>query len=119
MMDSRLLTSLEQYFGYSSLRDGQLEIVRHVISGGHAMVVMPTGMGKSLCYQIPALQLEPGDRRLVLVLSPLIALMQDQVESLGRRGIDATYINSSLDRATRTERYAAIAEGRYRLIYVT
>ncbi len=62
------------------------------------MVIMPTGMGKSLCYQIPALANEPDDGSLVLVLSPLIALMQDQVDALKRRGIDAALINSSLDR---------------------
>jgi ATP-dependent DNA helicase RecQ len=110
---------LRRYFGYERFRGRQAEIIRHVISGRHAMVIMPTGMGKSLCYQIPALTYEPGDRRLVLVLSPLIALMQDQVDSLLRRGIDATLINSSLDRATRETRYQEVAEGKYRLLYVT
>ena len=83
------------------------------------MVVMPTGMGKSLCYQIPALLLKPGSRGLVLVLSPLIALMQDQVDSLRARGVDAVFINSSLDREQRLQRYAEIAEGKYCLLYVT
>ena len=89
---------LRQYFGFDSFRSRQAEIVRHVCDGKHAMVVMPTGMGKSLCYQIPSLTLQPGDQGLVLVLSPLIALMQDQVDSLQARGIDAAFINSSLDR---------------------
>ena len=66
-----------QFFGFDSFRKPQDEIIRHVCDGKHAMVVMPTGMGKSLCYQIPALLLKPGRQGLVLVLSPLIALMQD------------------------------------------
>ncbi len=82
------------------------------------MVVMPTGMGKSLCYQIPALA-GSAPSELVLVLSPLIALMQDQVDALKRRGIDAALINSSLDREKRQQRYAEVAAGKYRLLYVT
>ena len=82
------------------------------------MVVMPTGMGKSLCYQVPAFMMDrPGD--LVLVISPLIALMKDQVDALVSRGIDATYVNSSLDRQTRETRYAQIGAGNFRLLYVT
>ena len=110
---------LQRFFGYDRFRGSQEKIIRHVMSGRHAMVVMPTGMGKSLCYQIPALANEPGDGRLVLVLSPLIALMQDQVESLTRRGIEAALINSSLDRETRSKRYAELASGHFRLVYVT
>ena len=84
------------------------------------MLVMPTGMGKSLCFQIPALALTEHDRNnIVVVLSPLIALMQDQVDALLRRGIDASFINSSLDRETRLDRYTAIASGDYRILYVT
>ncbi len=82
------------------------------------MVVMPTGMGKSVCYQVPALMMAQ-QRDIVVVISPLIALMKDQVDSLVQRGVDATYVNSSLDRQTRETRYAEIAEGRYRLLYVT
>ena len=110
---------LQRYFGYEQFRGRQREIIDHVISGRHAMVIMPTGMGKSLCYQIPALANQPDDENLVLVLSPLIALMQDQVDALKRRGIDAALINSSLDREARTTRYEELAAGRYRLIYVT
>lgn len=110
---------LRQYFGYDSFRHCQGEVIDHVLGGQHAMVVMPTGMGKSLCYQIPALTIPEKSRELVLVLSPLIALMQDQVDSLARRGIDAAFINSSLDRETRQQRYADVAAGRYRLLYVT
>ena len=107
------------FYGFESFRKPQAEIIHHVCDGKHAMVVMPTGMGKSLCYQIPALLLKPGSRGLVLVLSPLIALMQDQVDSLRARGVDAVFINSSLDREQRLQRYAEIAEGKYCLLYVT
>ena len=110
---------LSQYFGYSDFRARQAEIIDHVRSGRHAMVVMPTGMGKSLCYQIPALMTVPERGELVLVLSPLIALMQDQVDSLQARGIDAAFINSSLDRETRITRYEEVGCGKYRLLYVT
>ena len=110
---------LRQFFGFRAFRKPQGEIIRHVCDGKHAMVVMPTGMGKSLCYQIPALLLQPGTRGLVLVLSPLIALMQDQVDSLKIRGVDAAFINSSLGREQRVQRYAEVAEGKYRLLYVT
>ena len=114
-----LISLLQRYYGFEQFRARQQEIIGHVMSGQHAMVIMPTGMGKSLCYQIPALANQPGDGSLVLVLSPLIALMQDQVDALTRRGIDAALINSSLDRETRTTRYDELAAGRYRLIYVT
>ena len=108
---------IRQYFGYEDFRQSQAAVIDHVLKGRHAMVVMPTGMGKSLCYQIPALI--SGDRDLVLVLSPLIALMQDQVDSLVSRGIDAALINSSLDRESRERRYDEVAAGKYRLLYVT
>ena len=110
---------LRQYFGHQDFRGSQDAVIQRVMSGGHAMIVMPTGMGKSLCYQIPALTLPPDSAEFVLVLSPLIALMQDQVDSLRRRGIDATFINSSLDRETRAARYAELREGKYRIVYVT
>jgi ATP-dependent DNA helicase RecQ len=110
---------LQQHFGYDDFRPSQAAIIEHVLAGKHAMVVMPTGMGKSICYQIPALTLPPDDQSIVLVLSPLIALMQDQVDSLRRRGIEATFINSSLDRQTRLDRYDEISRGRYRILFVT
>ncbi len=109
---------LRHHFGYPRFRNSQAEIINHVLDGQHAMVVMPTGMGKSLCYQIPAL-IYGADPELVLVISPLIALMKDQVDSLNRRGIDAAFINSSLDRDSRRQRYAEVAAGKYRLLYVT
>jgi ATP-dependent DNA helicase RecQ len=111
---------LRRYFGHAEFRHGQAEVIRHVIDGNHAMLVMPTGMGKSLCFQLPALAATAGDeRRLAVCLSPLIALMQDQVESLAGRGIEATFINSSLEAEIRERRYREIAEGRHRLLYVT
>lgn len=113
------LLALRRYFGYEEFRGRQGDIIRHVMGGNHAMVIMPTGMGKSLCYQIPALLGERSEAGLVLVLSPLIALMQDQVQSLLKRGIDATFINSSLDRKEREHRYDGVAAGQYQLLYVT
>ncbi len=117
MVDPQLL--LQRYFGYEDFRYSQADIIAAVLADRHVMVVMPTGMGKSLCYQIPALAIEENSRDLVLVLSPLIALMQDQVDSLARRGIDATFINSSLDRESRQQRYREVGDGLYRLLYVT
>lgn len=118
---------LQKYFGYESFRGCQASVIDRVTGasresnnrGGHAMVVMPTGGGKSLCFQIPALMATMGSGELTLVLSPLVALMQDQVDGLVRRGVDATFINSSLDRPTRIARQAEIGDGKYRLLYVT
>lgn len=110
---------LRKHFGYPAFRNRQQQVINHVLAGNHAMVVMPTGMGKSLCYQIPALTIDPNSNDLVLVLSPLIALMQDQVDSLVARGISAALINSSLDRETRITRYEEVAAGKYNLLYVT
>ena len=82
-------------------------MIQRVLAGKHALVIMPTGMGKSICYQIPALV--RARRDLTLVISPLIALMKDQVDGLRARGIAAAYINSSLTRRERESRYAAVA----------
>src|SRR5882724_6459633 len=89
---SPALQVLERVFGYDSFRAGQQEIIEHVIGGGDALVLMPTGGGKSLCYQIPAL-VRPG---VAVVVSPLIALMQDQVDALRQAGVRAAALNSSL-----------------------
>ena len=118
------LQVLHQYFGYSSYRGQQLTVIERVLSGQHALLIMPTGMGKSLCYQIPALIRGRGKRgqdqpNITLVLSPLIALMKDQVDALIDRGISASFINSSLSRQDREQRYAAVAKGKYDLLYVT
>ena len=112
---------LQKNFGYDAFRPPQEAVIRHILSGRHALVIMPTGGGKSLCYQIPALMPVPASGRhpLTLVLSPLIALMKDQVDALRSRGIKATFINSSLSRQEREKRYAAMSRGDYLLLYVT
>ncbi len=109
---------LLKHFGYHEFRGCQLAAIEWTQSGRHALVIAPTGSGKSLCYQLPATALaSPSD--LVVVLSPLIALMQDQVDSLCRWGIDASAINSSLSANEREARYADLAAGRFRLLYIT
>lgn len=118
------LDVLVRCFGHAGFRGRQREVIDHVLAGRHALVIMPTGGGKSLCYQIPALVLaerEAGDgpAPLTIVLSPLIALMKDQVDALRGRGVDAAFINSSLSREDREARYEAIAAGRLCLLYVT
>jgi ATP-dependent DNA helicase RecQ len=113
-IDSRALHILETVFGYSSFRGQQAEIVGHIARGGDALVLMPTGGGKSLCYQIPAL-LRDG---VGVVVSPLIALMQDQVDALAEVGVRAAFLNSTqtFDEAMRTER--RVRNGELDLIYV-
>lgn len=114
---SRVEHVLRATFGHASLYPLQQRIVERVMGGGDAFVVMPTGSGKSLCYQLPALALDgPGT---TLVFSPLIALMEDQVSALKAKGVAAEYINSTLTRAERERRYAAVAEGAYDLVYAT
>lgn len=109
---------LRERFGLTELRPDQEAVIEHVHAGGDALVLWPTGSGKSLCFQLPAL-LACEERALTIVLSPLIALMQDQVEGLRERGIDATFLNSTLSRGEREKRQDAIARGRYPLLYVT
>ena len=101
-------------FGYPSFRPGQREVVEHVVRGGDALVVMPTGAGKSLCYQVPALTLGG----LTVVVSPLIALMKDQVDSLCELDIRATFLNSSISRDEYEARRHAIQQGEIELLYV-
>ncbi|HQW19476.1 MAG TPA: DNA helicase RecQ [Rhodocyclaceae bacterium] len=105
---------LRTVFGYSTFRGAQAEIVEHVTSGGDALVLMPTGGGKSLCYQIPAL-LRPGCG---IVVSPLIALMQDQVDALLQAGVRAAFLNSSLDFETASATEKRLMRGDLDLIYV-
>lgn len=117
MSRGRLEHVLRSRFDLQELYPLQERIVTRLCAGGHALVVMPTGSGKSLCFQLPALaREEPG---VALVFSPLIALMEDQVSALRARGIRGQYINSTLDRAERERRYAKLAEGAYELIYAT
>ena len=108
------LEALTRYFGYDSFRPGQEEIVNAILAGRDALAVMPTGAGKSLCYQVPALLL-PG---ITLVISPLISLMQDQVKALNNAGIRAAFINSSLSEAQIDKALTLAAEGSYKLLYV-
>ena len=106
--------ALKRYFGYDSFRPGQEEIVSALLAGRDALAIMPTGAGKSLCYQVPALLL-PG---LTLVISPLISLMQDQVKGLNAAGIRAAFINSSLTETQIARALDLAAEGSYKLVYV-
>jgi ATP-dependent DNA helicase RecQ len=106
--------ALKHHFGYDSFRPLQREIVEASLSGADALALLPTGGGKSLCYQLPAL-LSPG---LTLVVSPLIALMKDQVDALNANGISATFLNSSIDGSTASDRIAGLDRGEYRLLYV-
>lgn len=108
------LQILKTYFGYDSFREGQTEIIDTILSGRDALAIMPTGAGKSLCYQVPALLL-PG---ITLVVSPLISLMQDQVKSLNEAGIHAAYINSSLTEGQINKALSFAARGVYKIIYV-
>lgn len=111
--------ALRNYFGFETFKEPQRKIIDTLLQDQHALVVMPTGGGKSLCYQIPAIVHGTIDGRLTVVVSPLIALMQDQVDALRRRGIPATFINSSLDRDERMRRYGQLAAGEHWLVYVT
>ena len=107
--------TLKEYFGYDSFRDGQEALIDSILSGRETVGVMPTGAGKSLCYQIPALML-PG---VTLVVSPLISLMKDQVAALKQAGVAAAYINSSLTQRQMDMALENAAAGKYRIIYVT
>ncbi|MED3788599.1 DNA helicase RecQ [Peribacillus frigoritolerans] len=105
---------LQEYFGYESFRKGQEQIIEQVLGGINTAGIMPTGGGKSICYQIPALLL-PG---VTLVISPLISLMKDQVDALEQNGIDATFLNSSISGLESSNRMNDIKHGRYKLVYV-
>jgi len=108
------LDVLRSTFGHAAFRGAQREIVGHVVAGGDALVLMPTGGGKSLCYQVPAL-LRPGT---AVVVSPLIALMQDQVAALTQLGVRAAFLNSSLDAAAARETERAFSAGELDLLYI-
>ena len=112
-----LLQVLHEVFGYGAFRGAQREIVEHVAAGGDALVLMPTGGGKSLCYQVPAIQRHRAGLGVTIVVSPLIALMHDQVGALDELGVPAAYLNSSLDgdEARRVER--DLMSGKLVLLY--
>ena len=109
-----LAQSLHRIFGFNTFRPGQEAVVRDALADRDLIALMPTGGGKSLCFQLPAL-LQPG---VSLVVSPLIALMQDQVRQLEDNGIAATFINSSLRREENQQRIAAVVRGEYKLVYL-
>lgn len=109
-----LAAALKSRFGFSSFRPGQEAVVRDALAGRDLLAIMPTGGGKSLCFQLPAV-LQPG---ITLVISPLIALMQDQVRLLQDNGIPAAYINSSLEPGEVSARLRAAAQGEYQLLYL-
>src|SRR5215813_3681261 len=111
-MDLRLL--LNERFGFSDFRPAQRQVIDRVMEGESVLAVMPTGSGKSLCYQLPALTL-PG---LTLVVSPLIALMKDQIDALAARGIAARRLDSTLDFDEYRETMDDIRGGKLRLLYV-
>src|SRR5258707_6392395 len=111
---SSLTDTLRHYWGYDAFRPGQEAVVRSIAAGRDACVVMPTGGGKSLCYQLPAVL---DARRTAVVISPLIALMQDQVAQLEQSGIPAAFVNSSLSGAERSQILKRATAGEFRLLY--
>src|SRR6187402_3005143 len=105
--------SLRKHFGFEEFREGQREVISTILAGKNAVVVMPTGSGKSLCYQLPALML-PGA---TIVVSPLIALMKDQVDALQARNLPATFINSAIPDAEQRARINSLRQGKYKIVY--
>lgn len=105
---------LKQYFGYDEFRPGQKEIIQKIIDQENVLGIMPTGSGKSICYQLPSLLLDG----LTVVVSPLISLMKDQVDAANQLGIPATFINSSLDGYETARRFQEIDRQQYRLLYI-
>src|SRR5437764_4904396 len=106
--------TLKKYFGYDEFRPLQEEIIRDALAGRDVFALMPTGGGKSICFQLPAL-LRDG---MTIVVSPLIALMKDQVDSLQASGVAATFLNSTLDSEEARRRWRALHRAEYRLLYV-
>src|SRR5919202_3182330 len=108
------LAALRRFFGFEDFREGQREVVEAILEGHDTVVVMPTGGGKSLCFQLPALVREG----VTVVVSPLISLMKDQVDALQASGIAATYLNSTLDGDEARARLRGIHQNQFRLLYV-
>ncbi|HEX6648294.1 MAG TPA: ATP-dependent DNA helicase RecQ [Pyrinomonadaceae bacterium] len=108
------VSSLRKHFGFDDFREGQRDVIGSILEGKDAVVVMPTGSGKSLCYQLPAMILDGA----TLVVSPLIALMKDQVDALLSRGLPATFINSSISETEQRARIDALKRGEHKLVYV-
>ena len=112
--DTPLLPLLKQYFGFESFRPLQEEIIRDALAGKDVFALLPTGGGKSLCFQLPAL----ARAGLTVVISPLIALMKDQVDSMQAAGVAATYLNSSLTPDESRARLRGLHNGEFRMLYV-
>ncbi|MBU5335028.1 DNA helicase RecQ [Intestinibacter bartlettii] len=113
-MKEKILSVLQKYYGYKSFRRGQEEIITSILQGEDVLAIMPTGGGKSICYQIPALCMDG----LTIVISPLISLMKDQVDALTAMGIEASYINSSLSSSDYNQILENIINDKYKIIYV-
>lgn len=113
-MQSQIKETLKRIYGYSSFKKGQEEIITSILDGKDVLGVMPTGGGKSLCYQLPALLLEG----VTLVISPLISLMKDQVDTMNNMGVPTTLINSSLTTREINKRLSEISQGEYKLVYI-
>jgi len=113
-LTGQALDLLKIHYGFTSFRPGQEQVIHNVLEGKSTVVIMPTGGGKSLCYQLPALVLEG----ITIVISPLISLMKDQVDSLARVGIPATFVNSSISPAETSKRLEDVTKGIYKLLYI-
>src|SRR6202008_4026869 len=106
--------ALENYFGFRAFREPQQEIISEILLGRDLFVVMPTGGGKSLCYQLPAILLDG----VTVVVSPLVALMKDQVDALFARGLSATLINSQVPVGDQHQRIRRMRDGAFKLVYI-
>ncbi|MBQ3423289.1 MAG: RecQ family ATP-dependent DNA helicase, partial [Romboutsia sp.] len=113
-MNIKPLDILSKYYGYTNFRKGQEDIINSIVNKNDVLAIMPTGGGKSICYQVPALCLDG----ITIVISPLISLMKDQVDTLKTMGIKATYINSSLSNSEFNEILSHIEDNEYKIIYV-
>lgn len=105
---------LKKYFGYENFRQGQEEIIKHILNSEDVLGIMPTGAGKSICYQVPAMILDG----VTIVISPLISLMKDQVDSLNEIGIPSTYVNSTLSYNNYEQTIENILNNVYKIVYV-
>ena len=115
MTEDILLEKLKKYFGYDSFRQGQRELIENILEGRNVLGVLPTGGGKSICYQLPALMIDGVS----LVISPLISLMKDQVDSLRENGINAGFINSSLDSEEYRKILSDVKTGQIKILYIS
>src|SRR5215213_2623761 len=112
--DGAALKTLKDVFGFDAFREGQAAVVKTLLSGKSALAIFPTGAGKSLCYQLPALLLEG----VTLVVSPLIALMKDQIDFLVSRGVAAARLDSSIDTEAARDVYQKLRDGTLKILYI-